>query len=57
MQEAKDAGIPVILVDRRVAAENDSLITACVGSDFDKEGSVAVEWNIIPFRSLTSPGA
>lgn len=44
LQEAKDAGIPVIIVDRMVKVSDDSLYTAWVGSDFRKEGDVAVKW-------------
>jgi galactofuranose transport system substrate-binding protein len=36
-QEAKDAGIPIILVDRR-AAVSDDLYTTYLGSDFTEEG-------------------
>ncbi len=42
--EAKQAGIPVIIVDREVSVEDDSLYISRVGSDFFKEGSLAVEW-------------
>lgn len=38
LQEAKDAGIPVIIVDRMVDVSDDSLYTAWVGSDFKLEG-------------------
>ncbi|MCD7735659.1 MAG: ABC transporter substrate-binding protein [Lachnospiraceae bacterium] len=44
LQEAKDAGIPVIVVDRMVDVDADELYTAWVGSDFEKEGETAVEW-------------
>ena len=44
LQEAKDAGIPVILVDRRVDVRSESLYTAHVGSDFAMEGRQATEW-------------
>ena len=44
LKEAKDANIPVIVVDRRVDVEDDGIFTAWVGSDFSKEGSVACEW-------------
>ncbi len=44
LQEAKDAGIPVILVDRRVDVSDDSLFTCWVGSDFELEGKKAAEW-------------
>lgn len=44
LQEAKDAGIPVILVDRMVDVKDQSLYTAWVGSDFALEGARAGEW-------------
>ena len=44
LQEAKDAGIPVIIVDRMVDVSDDSLFTAWVGSDFLAEGNKACEW-------------
>lgn len=44
LQEAKDAGIPVIIVDRMVKVSDDSLFTAWVGSDFRAEGNKACEW-------------
>lgn len=44
LKEAKDAGIPVILVDRMVKVKDESLITAHVGSDFYAEGRKATDW-------------
>lgn len=44
LKEAKDAGIPVILVDRTVEVENDDLYTCWVGSNFEEEGRRAGEW-------------
>ena len=44
LREAKEAGIPVILVDRMAQLSDDSLYTAHVGSDFYGEGKRAVEW-------------
>lgn len=44
LQDARDAGIPVILVDRMVSVEDEGLFTAHVGSDFYKQGCMAVEW-------------
>lgn len=44
LKEAKDAGIPVILVDRMVEVKDDSLYTCWVGSNFEKEGLDAGEW-------------
>lgn len=42
--EAKEAGIPVILVDRMVNVEDESLYTCWIGSDFYLEGDKACEW-------------
>lgn len=44
LQEAKDAGIPVILMDRQVQTEDESLYTAWVGSNFEAEGENAGLW-------------
>ncbi|MGN1478812.1 MAG: substrate-binding domain-containing protein [Acutalibacteraceae bacterium] len=44
LTEAKNAKIPVIIVDRMVKVSDDSLYTAWVGSDFRSEGDKAVEW-------------
>ena len=43
LQEAKDAGIPVILEDRTVSASDD-LYESWVGLDFKQEGVMAGEW-------------
>ena len=42
--EAKAADIPVIIVDRMIEVTDDSLFTCWIGSDFRKEGSIAVQW-------------
>ncbi len=44
LQEAKDAKIPVIIVDRMVDVSDDSLFTCWVGSDFELEGKKMAEW-------------
>ena len=44
LQEAKDASIPVVVVDRQVKVDDTSLVTAWIGSDFSKEAKVACEW-------------
>lgn len=44
LQEAKEAGIPVILMDRGVDVEDDSLYVTCVGSNFVEEGEKAGHW-------------
>lgn len=43
LKEAKDAGIPVIVSDRRPAVPDDLYVTF-IGSDFVKEGEMAAEW-------------
>lgn len=43
LQKAKDADIPVIIVDRNIAAD-ESLYSCWVGSDFVKEGEDAASW-------------
>lgn len=42
--EAKNAGIPVIIVDRQIDVKDPSLYISWVGSDFLKEGRAAVSW-------------
>lgn len=44
LREAKDAGVPVIVMDRKVKTKDDSLYTAWVGSDMEAEGRCAVRW-------------
>lgn len=44
LQEAKEAGIPVILADRSVDVEDEELYTCWVGSDCEAEGRNAGEW-------------
>ncbi|MCR5357599.1 MAG: ABC transporter substrate-binding protein [Lachnospiraceae bacterium] len=44
LTEAKDANIPVILVDRMVNVSDPDLFTCWVGSDFELEGHKVCEW-------------
>lgn len=44
LKEAKDAGIPVIIMDRKVNVSDESLYTTWIGSDFAEEGRMAGEW-------------
>lgn len=55
LQEARDAGIPVIVIDRDIKVEDRSLYTAYIGSDFRKEGETAVTWleNLLKERGRT----
>lgn len=47
LQEAKEAGIPVILIDRKVKLSDQSLYTTWIGSDFTRRG----EWPEISWTS------
>lgn len=44
LQEAKSAGIPVILVDRKVDVTDENLFTTWIGSDMNLEGQKAGLW-------------
>ena len=44
LQEAKEAKIPVILVDRGVSVSDESLYVTLIASDFIEEGRMAGEW-------------
>ena len=52
LTEARDAGIPVILMDRMVDIADDSLYTAYVGADFLAEGRRAGEYLLRKADSL-----
>ena len=44
LEEAKEAGIPVILSDRMMQVSDDELYVAWVGGNFVKEGETCGEW-------------
>ena len=44
LEEAKQAGIPVIVVDRMVNVKDSNLYTAYIGTNFLQEGETAVNW-------------
>ncbi len=44
LMEAREAGIPVILVDRRVNTSDKNLYSCWVGSDFELEGRKMAAW-------------
>ncbi len=44
LSEARDAGIPVIVVDRKVNAADKNLYSCWVGSDFELEGKKVAAW-------------
>lgn len=54
LQEAKQAGIPVIIVDRSVDAKDTSLFVTTIGSDFYEEGVKAGKY--IQDRLRNMPG-
>lgn len=44
LQEVKRASIPVVLVDRGIKVEDESLYATLIASDFAREGRLAAEW-------------
>ena len=46
LTEAKNAGIPVVLVDRTINTQDESLYAGLIGSDFYREGVMAAEYLI-----------
>lgn len=55
LQEAKEAGIPVILTDRAIDSEDESLYVSFIGSDFVEEGRRAGRWLLEQFKDATEP--
>ena len=54
LQEAKQAGIPVLLMDRMIDTQDDTLYTAYVGADFYAEGVRAGEYLVRKADALGS---
>jgi simple sugar transport system substrate-binding protein len=52
LEEAKSAGIPVILVDRDISTEKEGLTSCLIGADFYKEGFMAGEYLVRKADSL-----
>jgi simple sugar transport system substrate-binding protein len=52
LQEAKQAGIPVILSDRQVDVEDDSLWVTFMGSDFVEEGRRSAQWLVDNYEKV-----
>lgn len=44
LREAKEAGIPVLLVDRSIDTDDETLYASCIGSDFYNQGVQAGEF-------------
>jgi len=55
LKEAKDANIPVILVDRAVDSQDESLYVSFIGSDFVEEGRKAGRWLVEQFQDASEP--
>ncbi|BAL90789.1 putative ABC transporter substrate-binding protein [Actinoplanes missouriensis 431] len=55
LQEAKDAGIPVILTDRAVDSQDKSLYKSFIGSDFIVEGQKAGDWLVKEYEGKNEP--
>lgn len=55
LNEAKSAGIPVVLTDRAVDSEDDSLYVSFLGSDFVEEGEKAGAWVLEEYADATEP--
>ena len=55
LEEARMAGIPVIIVDRKIETENEELFTAFIGSDFHSQGVKAGEFMVERFAYIEGP--
>jgi len=55
LNEAKAAGIPVVLTDRAVDSKDESLYVTFLGSDFVLEGKKAGEWLVEEYKSGSDP--
>ncbi|KRE22438.1 LacI family transcriptional regulator [Agromyces sp. Soil535] len=55
LNEAKAAGIPVVLTDRAVDSKDESLYESFLGSDFIVEGEKAGAWVLEEFADATEP--
>ena len=55
LNEAKAAGIPVVLTDRAVDSKDTSLYVTFLGSDFIAEGKKAGDWLVTEAKGATAP--
>ena len=55
LNEAKAAGIPVVLTDRAVDSKDTSLYVSFLGSDFIEEGKKAGLWVLDEYKDTTEP--
>ena len=57
LYECKEAGIPVLLSDRRIQVEDDSLYMTYFGADAVEEGRRAMRWAFAKLRGSGKAGA
>jgi len=55
LEEARAAGIPVIVVDREIKTDSEVLYTAFIGADFHMEGVKAGQWMVKRFADAAGP--
>ncbi|MCL2843121.1 MAG: ABC transporter substrate-binding protein [Oscillospiraceae bacterium] len=55
LEEARVAGIPVIVVDRKIETAQEDLYAAFIGADFHGEGVRAGEWMVERFARAEGP--
>lgn len=53
LEEVKQAGIPVIILDRSINVQDHSLYVTCIGSDFFEEGVKAAKYMLDKMRHHT----
>lgn len=52
LNEAKDAGIPVFITDRKIQTNDESLYVTCIGADFEEEGRKAGNWLVNKLKNF-----
>ncbi len=55
LREAKEAGIPVIIIDRKMRISDESLYTAYIGSDHTEEGRNAARFLLQKYEGVNKP--
>jgi simple sugar transport system substrate-binding protein len=56
LREAKDAGIPVLVTDRKIHTSDESLYAGFIGTDSEKEGREAAEFLVRKFDRVRKTG-
>lgn len=55
LNEARDAGVQVVLADRSIDTDDEDLYVTYLGSDFVEEGRNAGRWTVSEFADLDGP--